>query len=710
MQNLFNANAMLRVLIPYLLGILLAAYAGTSAQIHIFTISILILGLLTSVWVFRPTRFRLFTLRHVSAILFTTLFLVLGYLFYLNQQSQYHTTHYTKYTKQPNLIQLRISETVIEKPNSYKCKAEIIGIRDSSHQWHTTTGEILLYFAKSEAPDLNYGDQIIANIRLQDIPPAKNPYAFDYAKFMARHHIFHQAFVKNGHWTLSQRYSGNNLKYHSIQIRNQLLNILNHYPLPPQEIAIASAMLLGYDDYIAPEQRQQFAASGALHILCVSGLHVGIIFMIFHGLFGFMMQRQWSQHLYYLLLLGTIWSYAFITGLAPPVLRASTMFSIIIVGKILNRRSSIYNSLAASAFLLLLLRPEFIFNIGFQFSYLSVLAIFFFQPRLSQCYRSRYAIINKLIDLSAVSIAAQLGLFPLAIYYFHLFPHYFLLSNIFVIPLSFAILLTGMLNFALMAVGLASTFISSLALAILHILLWLLTHIVGWIEALPWAFSEHLYFSTIETIMLYLIIISLSIGLIWRNYRFSMIGLLLSLLFFVYNIAGRYSSLQQNSLYILYDKKTPCISVLQGRHSTVISYGNKMVDIQFAYTPFYALHLHQRIQKTISIISKHTKHKVVNGIYINKNSLVWQQHSLCIINQEDLLPQSDSTVFFNTVVLSHNPPISIAKLQKSIRTNTIVFDATNSTWRIQKWQQECDKLGIACYDIKTKGAYQLLQH
>ncbi len=92
MQNLFNANAMLRVFIPYLLGILLAAYAGTGTQIHIFTISVLILGLLTSAWVFRPTRFRLFTLRHVSAILFTTLFLGLGYLFYLNQQSQYHTT------------------------------------------------------------------------------------------------------------------------------------------------------------------------------------------------------------------------------------------------------------------------------------------------------------------------------------------------------------------------------------------------------------------------------------------------------------------------------------------------------------------------------------------------------------------------------------------------------------------------------------------
>ncbi len=707
MQNLFNANAMLRVFIPYLLGILLAAYIGAGTQIHILTISVIILGLFTSVWVFRATRFRQFTTRHISGVLFTFLFFGLGYLFYLNQQSQYQKNHYTKYTEQPNFVQLLISQTITEKPNSYKCKAEIIGIRDSSRQWHTSMGEILLYFEKSEAPDLNYGDQIIANIKLQAIPHAKNPYAFDYAKFMAKHNIFHQAFVKNRQWVLAQRYSGNSLKHHSIRIRNYLLNTLQNYPLPPHETAIASAMLLGYDDYITPEQRQQFAASGALHILCVSGLHVGIIFMIFHGLFGFMMQRKWGQYFYYLLLLGSIWSYAFITGLAPPVLRASTMFSIIIIGKILNRRSSIYNSLAASAFLLLLFQPVLIFNIGFQFSYLSVLAIFFFQPLLSQYYRSRYTIINKLIDLSAVSIAAQLGLFPLAIYYFHLFPHYFLLSNIFVIPLSFAILLAGMLNFTLTFIGLTSSFIGSLAMAILHILLWLLTHIVRWIESLPWAFSEHLYFSTIEIIMLYLIIISLSIALIWRKYNFAITALLLSFLFFVYNITGRYNSLQQNNLYILHDKKTPCIAILQGRNSTIISYGKKTVDTESAYAPFYTLHLHQRIQASTHIVSKHSKHKSINGLYINKNNLVWQQHTLGIIDQESLLPQSDSTVFFNTVILTNNPPISIATLQEKVKTNRIVFDATNSTRRIQKWQQECDTLGIAYYDIKTEGAYRI---
>ncbi len=706
MKNLFNANAMLRILIPYLLGIFLAVYTGTGFQIHALSIGLVLLGILTSIWVFRATRLRQFATRHMSGMLFTILFLGLGYLFFLNQKSQYQTTHYTKYTEQPNLVQLRINETVIEKPNSYKCKAEIIGIRDSSNQWLTSTGEILLYFEKSETPDLNYGDQIIANIRLQDIPQAKNPYAFDYAKFMTKHNIFHQAFVKTEQWVLTQRYSGNSLKYHSIHIRDYLLNTLQSYPLPTHETAIASAMLLGYDDYIAPEQRHQFAASGALHILCVSGLHVGIIFMIFHGLFGFMTRRRWGEYFYYLLLLVTIWSYAVITGLAPPVLRASTMFSIIIVGKILNRQSSIYNSLATSAFLLLVFQPALIFNIGFQFSYLSVLAIFFFQPRLSQ-YRSRYIIINKLIDLSAVSMAAQLGLFPLAIYYFHLFPHYFLLSNIFVIPLSFVILLTGMLNFALTVMGLASTFFGNLAVAILHILLWLLTHIVGWIEALPWAFSEHLYFSIIETIALYLIIISFSISLIWRNYRFNMIGLWLSLLFFVYNIAERYNSDQQNDLYILHDKKMPCIAILQGRQSTIISYGNKTVDIQPAYTPFYALHLHQRIQNTISIISKNIDYKLVNSIHINKNSLLWQQHSLCIINQEGLLPQSDSAVFFNTVILSNNPPISISQLQQKLKTNTIVFDATNNSRHIQKWKQECNTLGIVYYDIKTQGAYKI---
>lgn len=705
-MRFFNANAMIRVLTPFIAGILSAYWLMNIISFSRLLIILISLSICISIWCFRPLTWRKYRYRHLSAIAFSTWFYLLGFSLFQSQTPEQQQTHYLHYPTCYQLVRLQINGPITEKANSYKTTAQITALQDSLKQkWIHCSGDILLYFDKDKAPALDYGDEIVAHIRLNPIQSAHNPYAFDYADFMAKQGIYEQAFVKNTDWKLLHKNKGNSLKALSIKARSTLLSILKSYGLPTDEQAVAAAILLGYDDYIDPELRQQFAGSGALHVLCVSGLHVGIIYMIFNLLFGFMRHRKWSSYLYYILLTACIWAYAFITGLAAPVLRASTMFSLIIIGKLLHRQSSVYNSLAASAFLLLLFQPALIFNVGFQFSYLSVLSIFFFQPKISKIYRSRYSIINKLIDLSAVSIAAQLGLFPLSIYYFHLFPHYFLLSNIAIIPLSFAILLSGIGNFIVYLSGFAISYLGYSLLALLHILLWLLTHITKWIQSLPWAFSENLYFSTLELWLLYAIIIFGSAAILYKKYISAMLTLTLCLCLTGYKLIATYQSSQQCELHILHDNKAPCISIIQGNTQQLIAYGAQTPDLKSSYASFYALKLHKRIKHLTLTNKRHINNILENDIDIHPHYLLWGKTKMGIINKDVWLPKNTLTTTFDICILTGNPNISIAFISQKIQSKLFVFDATNTHWRIKKWQNECDSLGFQHHNIKVDGAY-----
>ena len=171
-----------------------------------------------------------------------------------------------------------------------------------------------------------------------------------------------------------------------------------------------------------------------MHVLAVSGLHVGIIFFILNFLLTPLNRNKRLLKIKLFLLVGALWFYAFLTGLSPSVMRSCTMFSFIVVGENLNKRTNIYNTLAASAFLLMLINPLIIFGAGFQLSYIAVISIVFFQPRLAALVAVKNRILKYVWDLFTVSVAVQIGTAPISIFYFHQFPVYFWLSNFIVIP------------------------------------------------------------------------------------------------------------------------------------------------------------------------------------------------------------------------------------------------------------------------------------
>ncbi|MEQ9413126.1 MAG: ComEC/Rec2 family competence protein, partial [Cyclobacteriaceae bacterium] len=255
-------------------------------------------------------------------------------------------------------------------------------------------------------------------------------------------------------------------------------------------------------DGIDNELQSAYASSGAMHVLAVSGLHVGILYGIVMLLFRPFRNLAWSRWVIAIISLMALWSFAFITGLSPSVLRAVTMFSFIAIAKPFGRRTSIYNTLASSAFILLLFDPFLIMSVGFQLSYLAVLGIVTIHRPLYQLWEPRSAILDWVWNISCVSIAAQLATFSLGILYFHQFPVYFLFSNFFVIPGAISVLVTSIL--VLETSGIAP--VAAIFGAVLKWLIQILNFAVFSFEKFPFSLINDIYITTLQCWLLILAI------------------------------------------------------------------------------------------------------------------------------------------------------------------------------------------------------------
>ena len=325
-----------------------------------------------------------------------------------------------------------------EKSIQLDCRINSIG---NLKQRNNQIEKVRLYFEK-DSNNLfpNVGDSVIFYGKLDKIRNAGNPGEFDYARYMEYQGIWYTGFINKANFRLGSNSGKLKLKRFSTHIQQQLIKNFTKYNIQNDELAVLSALAAGNRNYLEEELRESYAAAGAIHVLAVSGLHVGILYLILTLIFGRRNQRKYFRLFRVIVILCIIWLYALITGLSSSVLRAAFMFTLFLIGKNLNRQIDNYNMLFASALLILIIYPFELFKVGFQFSYLAVLGILYFQPKLQNILLFRNGIIDRIWQLFTVSIAAQLTTFPLSIYYFHQFPVYFWLTNMLVIPIVWLII------------------------------------------------------------------------------------------------------------------------------------------------------------------------------------------------------------------------------------------------------------------------------
>lgn len=386
-----------------------------------------------------------------------------------------------------------------EKAKSYKC---VVRMRYYKHGDSVVSfrNKMILYFQKAEAVKvLKPGDVIGAylypNIIVND-SLAKG--GFDYASYLLKKGIRYTAYVKNGSWQIIERDQLFFLSKWAIQCREALLNLFRDAGFKGRELGVLSSLTIGYKIDLDKDTLQAYSASGAMHILAVSGMHVCLIYVVLTWVFAFLGRVRFGNVIKAVLLVLMVWYYAFLTGLSPSVLRASVMITFVGLGQLAQRKLNIYNSLAIAAFVLLLINPVDLMDVGFQLSFLAVLGIASLYPVINNWVASN-VVVNQIWSLVAVSISAQLATFPLSLYYFHQFPNYFLLSNLVVVPLATLVIYGSIVLLVLSGLKLL---LAPLGFA-LYYMVWFLNEIVLWIERLPFSTLSNIHLNIYELLAWY---------------------------------------------------------------------------------------------------------------------------------------------------------------------------------------------------------------
>lgn len=373
--------------------------------------------------------------------------------------------------------------------------------------------KVLIYMPK-EAKNLlscRKGDNLRVTGRVTDIRPNSNPGAFDYKKFCFFKGIKQQIFIKEKDWQIISKMDIFSFSGFAVFCRERWSEKLEHYIQDKERAGVVKALLLGVKDDVREDLYQSFSRTGAIHVLAVSGLHVGAVLYVFVLFFKRFKHNRFLQLILQPVLLFVIaLFYVLLTGASPSVCRAVLMFGLLLAGRIWFRRAHSINILMVSAIWMLLYDPNLLFNLSFQFSYLSLAGILLFQPFIRLWYIPENKVTAYVWELISVSVAAQILVFPLSVYYFNQFPVYFALTNIIAIPMAIM----------LVYVGFVLLFIQEIVSCPLHFFQKLFEKSTGifidsiqWMASWPGAGWENLYLESREVFVLYIVILFIYIYL-----------------------------------------------------------------------------------------------------------------------------------------------------------------------------------------------------
>jgi competence protein ComEC len=560
---IFNQCPFLRFTLVFIFGITLENIVNPILN-YLITILLIILAILI---VYSITLKNSIVNDRLFSVLILTTFLTAGFIY----SQTYKQLQYTCEIPVNGIYSGIVREKVPSTNNRYKYTLKLESATENENI-HLIDEKILLYSSDSSAnAKIEPGCEIYFGAHLFEISNNNNPGEFNFKRYMNRKGVRYQAYVKeNIVISKAKRYG---LLTTALNIRTKLMNLYHDAGINGDEYAVLGALTLGDQNYISNEVKSYFSSSGAMHVLSVSGLHIAIIFVVLEFLLRPLNKRKKLKGVKVVLLLGFLWIYAFITGLAPCVLRSTSMFSFLVIAQNFNKRTNAYNTLAVSAFLLLLLNPLNLFDVGFQLSYLAVFSILFFQPHLSSLYNPKNAVSKYISELVTVSIAAQVGTTPVCIFYFNQFPTYFLLSNLIVVPAAAIILYLGMLFFAVSFIPYLS---DGIAFALKYLTMGL-NYSVKTVEALPGSVIEGITISLLAVGLLYLLIVSFSYYLIAKRSNPLLLSLSTFALLLLLNISSWIKSATQERIIIYNNRTTPLISYIDGKNHYYWSASDSLV-------------------------------------------------------------------------------------------------------------------------------------
>lgn len=402
--------------------------------------------------------------------------------------------------------QMRIEEQPEEKPRSILCRSSLL---TSDSTLMETEKTFLFYLAKDSASyQLTKGDTLWVYAQLEPVEPSGIPEAFDYGRYLRRKGVCGSAYVASGHWKLVGHSSSLSVMDRLEKVREGLKERYRELGFQGDELALLTALTVGEKEDLSEEIREVYSVSGASHVLAISGLHIGLLYSILWMLFTPWRRNRKLKVVSVFIIIGVLWTFAALTGFPVSVVRSVIMFSLIGISSLLQEKPHTLNTLATAAFMMLLFRPLWLFEIGFQMSFAAVASIVLLHPKLSSLWNVRHWSLRWFRDMLSVSIAAQIGVAPIIAFYFHRFSVYFLLTNFWVIPMVSVVMYVAVFMLVLLPFPSLQQWVAILEIKLIHWQNAVLEGISQW----PSATIDRIWLTVIEVFAWYVVI--------WLCYRF----------------------------------------------------------------------------------------------------------------------------------------------------------------------------------------------
>ncbi|GAB3883556.1 ComEC/Rec2 family competence protein [Spirosoma agri] len=599
-----------------------------------------------------------------------------------------------------------------ERAKTYRVELEISRGKwldeDSAHPWRPLSGRVIVYLDKANQPMPRYGEVWLVSGSPRPIDPPLNPGEFNYKRYLSYRNIDHQQYLRPFQRTVIAYDPPNPVTKLATVVNRWADSVFTAQVGSRTEYGIVNAMILGIRDDLDTDLYRAYSAAGAVHVLSVSGLHVGILFAVLTLLLSFLAKRPRGKLLIAVLQLVILWFYALVTGFSPPVLRSAGMFTLVILANAFGRQQQLMNTLGASAFFILCFDPYALFSAGFQLSYLAVAGIGAWQSSLYQSVTFRSAWLNRIWELTAVAIVAQLITFPLGVFYFHQFPTYFLLANPIVIVMSEILLPLAMATLALSRVP----YLNDLLGWLLQKAAWLLNTAVTKTSELPGAAWDGLWLSPMAMLLTYALIGCGVALLMTRNRTYAWATSLSALLLSATLLWSEFDQANQQRLAVHFLPHRTAISLTNGHTSTLLT------DLDSTDTRSFDFYLRNTFgQWGVSDLTITNARYAGDGpadstrpgpaYYQTRAYALWVWHgkTLLIVNKLSGRNRWTLPAVIDYLIIRRNALQEWDQLNGRVVARHIIFDDSSKTPLTDKLLQEAKLRGITCYSVRQMGAY-----
>jgi competence protein ComEC len=602
-----------------------------------------------------------------------------------------------------NLIGI-VSEPPGVKPNSIQCFVAVDQIAQGK-QFSPSNTKILVYIQKdSNSLKLKAGDAIVMRLQLNKIKSTGNPFEFDYGKYLSYQGVHLSGYVNGHSWKLL---TNNKLPFYQMiayNVQAKLLSIFTKIGLSGDELGVTSALIIGDKTYLDDDIKQAYVASGTMHILAVSGMHVALLYWVLNMLLSFLERNKLSRIIKLILLLLAVWFYALITGLGGSILRAATMITFIIVGQSFNKNINIFNSLAVSAFLLLIINPFNLIDVGFQLSYCAVISIVIFYPFIYEIIDFNDWLPDQLWSLTAVTIAAQILTTPISLFYFHQFPNLFLVSNLVMIPLS-----TIIMYFVMVLLPLSGfNWLAKIMGKVLDFLVWLLNKVVLTIEHLPYALTKGVYITWLDVCLLYMFVCFVTLYLLRKSGLYFAVALSSIALLLLHGSLVKYQNSVRKEIVVYNDAKNIVIQFHNGNKSVwIVGARDSRID-RYMNIAIQARKVKENKIYFLDSVQQQTKGKgkwLESYLWVRGNCIQFFDKKIVISDGNEVTRTTANPIKADYLIVRDLKGSSLQELKNNYLVQLVVLNASIKEPKAKRAEEIFDDKKVPVYSIDAKGAW-----